>query len=508
MNMPEMEKAAEAAAPAAVADDDRASLLAQLKEKIDVGTDFKERDKNEQQGVLDSIASLMGFLKSSGTARMVAEDSLSTIRTAQQQIDEIISAQVNAILHAPEFQQLEGTWRGLKYLVDKSPELDNLKILVLDASKQEVQQSFKIASGENIVHNPLFAKFYSQALDTYGANPYGCIVADYQFDHSGPDVDTLKGLAQIGAASLAPVITAASPKLLNIGSWSDAANLKEYTARMTDDRHMEWQDLRKQEDARYLGVTLGRFLARRPYGQKGDPVHGFNFEEEIAGPGAENFVWCNTAHAMAVNVCKSFRDSGWAASIIGPESGGTVESLPTFKFEAPGVPGENVCPTEVSLTTTQERMLCDEGLIPLVYKVGENQGCFFGAPSVQKPQSYRDADANQSAQLSMELPYIFAVSRFAQAVKKMALHYVGSAKTAPEIKRDLEKYFNDYVTQNPAVATEADKAKRPLASFAVDCDPDPRSPGYFNLKIRMQPLVKLKGMSARLELVSRIAKKA
>jgi len=503
--MSEMTKPESAAPSAAPVDDERAAFRQALVDKIHVGTDFKERSPKERDEVLDDIQALLDFLKSDGTKSMIAEDSLTTIRNAQHRIDQIVGAQVNAILHAQEFQELEGTWRGLEYLVDNAGQIDNLKILVLDASKQELQQAFKIHNGDNIVYNPLFKKFYSDALDTYGANPYGCIVADYQFDHSGPDVDTMKGLAQIGAASLAPVITSAAPKLLNLGTWADAAKMNEYGPQLDDARHMEWQGLRKQEDARYLGVTMGRFLARRPYSQDASSAV-FSFNEKIDGPGAENFVWCNASLAMATNVAKSFQSSGWAASIVGIDTGGTVAGLPTFVFQAQGGPEESVCPTEVPLNLTQARQLYDEGLIPLVYHATANEGCFFGAPSVQKATVYRDAAANQSAQLSMELPYIFAVSRFMQAVKQMALHYVGSAKNEAEIKTDLEGYLKQYVTVNPAVASDADKAKQPLASFSVDCKPDPRNAGYYQVTVQLQPLIKLKGMTAKFELVAKVAK--
>jgi len=474
-----------------------------------VNLDDLSIDDTRKAQFSDLIGELAQIAKTFGTPSTVSEDLRETIANLRGEIDKRLSTRVNAILHAPAFQKLESTWRGLKYLVDNAPGRDDVKVRVLDVSKDEVAQSFKTAKGERIVANPLYKQFYSLAIDRYGEAPYACIVADYQFDQSGRDIDILRGLASIGAATMAPVLSSASPKIVSedTGSWAAAANLVEYSSLMSDDEHAEWKDLRESDDARYLALTLPRVLARRPYGKKGEEVKTFAFEEEIKGTGPENFVWSNAAYALAGRILDSFASTGWGANIVGPVAGGTVRGLPTYMYEdvARGVKTP-VCPAEAPLTDAQGRQLCAEGLVPLIYKSSSAEACFFEAPTVQKPKKYGSDKLTKDAQVAADLPSVLSIARFAQAVKKMGVYYCGQSKTATQLTNDLGNYLSKFKNLEPDGGDQQAKAEKPLADFEVICEQDPRNEGYFNVKVRLQLLTKVKGLNTYMYFSSKLNK--
>src|SRR4051812_2895815 len=482
------------AAPATTTVEDAAPIRTWAKGKVSLDDLSMDDARKAQFG--DLIGELAEIAKAYGTPKTVSEDLRETVANLRAELDKRLSTHVNAILHAPAFQKLESTWRGLKYLVDNAPDRDDIKIRVLDVSKDEVAQSFKTAKGDRIVANPIYKNFYSQAIDRYGEAPYATIVADYQFDQSGRDIDVLRGLASLGAAAMAPVLSSASPKIISedTASWAAASNLVEYSSLMSDDEHAEWKDLRDSEDARYLALTLPRFLARRPYGKKGEEVKTFAFEEEIKGTGPENFVWSNTAYALAGRILQSFASSGWGANIVGPIAGGTVSGLPTYMYEdvARGVKTP-VCPAEAPLTDTQGRQLCAEGLVPLIYKSSSAEACFFEAPTVQKPKKYGSDKLTRDAQVAADLPSVLSIARFAQAVKKMGIFYCGRSVTSKQLTTALNEYLAKFKNLEPDGGDEQAKAEKPLADFEVLCEEDPRNQGYFNVKVRLQLLTKVKG---------------
>ena len=497
------------AAPVATTVEDAAPIRSWAIGKVSL--DDLSMDDARKEQFRELIGGLAEIAKTLGTPKTVSENLRETIANLRAEIDKRLSTHVNAIVHAPAFQKLESTWRGLKYLVDNSPDRDDVKIKVLDVSKDEIARSFKTAKGDRIVANPLYKQFYSLAIDRYGEAPYACIVADYQFDQSGRDIDILRGLASIGAATMAPVLSSASPKIISedTNSWASAANLVEYSSLMSDDEHAEWKDLRESEDARYLSLTLPRVLARRPYGKKGDEVKTFAFEEEIKGTGPENFVWSNAAYALAGRILQSFASSGWGANIVGPRAGGTVSGLPTYMYEdvARGVKTP-VCPAEAPLTDTQGRQLCLEGLVPLIYKASSAEACFFEAPTVQKPKKYASEKLTKDAQIAADLPSVLSIARFAQAVKKMGIFYCGKSTTAKKLTTDLTNYLAQFKNLEPDGNDEQAKAEKPLADFEVICEQDPHNEGYFDVKVRLQLLTKVKGLNTHMYFSSKLAKKA
>lgn len=281
---------------------------------------------------------------------IISDDLAQTINAYVAEIDRKISEQLNLILHAPQFQALEGAWRGLHYLVSNTESDTQLKIRVLNVSKRELAKNLKRFKGTAWDQSPVFKKIYEAEYGQLGGEPYGCLIGDYHFDHSPQDVDTLRGISQIAAASHAPFIAAAGPGLMGMESWSELSNPRDLAKIFSTPDYAAWRSLRQSEDAKYLALAMPRTLARLPYGVKTDPVEAFDFEEDTQGADSSCYTWQNAAYAMAVNINRSFKQYGWCTRIRGVESGGAVEGLPTHTFPADDGGVDMKCPTEVAIT--------------------------------------------------------------------------------------------------------------------------------------------------------------
>ena len=294
-----------------------------------------------------------------------------------------------------------------------------------------------------------------------GGTPYGCLLGDYYFDHSAPDVEILGGMAQIAAAAHAPFISAAAPSLLGMESWQDLSNPRDLTKIFGTPAYAPWRSLRDSEDARYLGLTMPRFLSRLPYGAKTNPVEDFDFEEDVEGADHNKYVWSNAAYAMGTNITRSFKLYGWCARIRGAESGGMVEGLPCHTFPTDDGGVDMKCPTEIGITDRREAELAKNGFMPLSHYKNTDYAVFMGAQSLQKPTVYDSADATANANLSARLPYMFATCRFAHYLKCMVRDKIGSFKERADMEEWLNKWIKQYVTENPS-ATEEQKVSVPF----------------------------------------------
>ncbi|HET9958659.1 MAG TPA: type VI secretion system contractile sheath large subunit, partial [Polyangiaceae bacterium] len=371
--------------------------------------EFKPQSDRAREEVESAVMTLARQALSS-TATF-SSDAVMSIQAIIAELDRKLTEQVNEILHHKDFQALEGSWRGLHHLVNNSETDSMLKIRVMNVSKKDVHKTLKRFKGAAWDQSPLFKKLYEEEYGQLGGEPYACLVSDYYFDHSPQDVETLGELAKIGAACHAPVITAANHTLFQMESWQELGNPRDLAKIFSTPEYAAWRSLRESEDARYIGMCLPRFLARRPYGAKSDPVEEFDFEEDTNGPDATKYTWANSAYAMAVNINRSYKLYGWCSRIRGIESGGAVEGLPTHTFPTDDGGVDMTCPTEIGISDRREAELAKSGFMPLVHKKNTDFAAFIGAQSLQKPAQYDDPDASANAQLSARLPYLFATSR-------------------------------------------------------------------------------------------------
>lgn len=458
-----------------------------------------DRMREDVQSAVDALAK-----QALANTELVSSDAIESIRAMLAEIDKKLSAQVNEILHHEEFQRLEGSWRGLHYLVNNTETDTQLKIQFMSITKKELHKTLKRFRGANWDQSPIFKKLYEQEYGSLGGEPYGCLVADYQFDHGPTDVEALHELAKTAAAAHAPVITSAAPSLFQMESFSELANPRDVASIFSTPEYAAWRSLRESEESRYIGIAMPRFLARRPYGAKSEPVDEFDFEEEAHGPDAENYTWSNAAYAMAANITRSFKQYGWCSRIRGVESGGAVQGLPTHTFPTEDGGVDMTCPTEIAMTDRREAELAKAGFMPLVHKKNTDVAAFIGAQSLHKPTEYDDPDATANAALAARLPYLFATSRFAHYLKCIARDKVGSFKGPKEMQTFLQQWLLKYVEGDPAHASEASKARKPLAAAEVTIEEDEANPGYYRSNFYLKPHYQLEGLTVSLRLVSKL----
>lgn len=435
---------------------------------------------------------------------LVSDDVAKTIGSIIAEIDKKLTDQINQIIHHPDYQKLEGAWRGLHYLVNNTETDEMLKIRVMNISKKDLHKTLRRYKGSAWDQSPIFKKLYEEEYGAFGGEPYGCIVGDYFVDNSPPDVELLEEISKIAAAIHAPFITGASPATFDMDSWQELSNPRDLSGIFGTPDYAAWRALRDSEDSRYLGLTLPRFLSRLPYGAKSDPVEEFDFEEETAGADSSKYCWANSAYAMAVNVNRSFKEYGWCSNIRGIESGGAVEGLPTHTFPTDDGGVDMKCPTEISISDRREAELAKSGFMPLIHKKNSNLAAFIGAQSLQKPAQYDDPDATANANLAARLPYLFATCRFAHYLKCIVRDKIGSFKERDDMQKWLQKWIMQYVHGDPAHATEKEKAKKPLAAAEVIVEDVEGNPGYYTSQFFLRPHYQLEGLTVSLRLVAKL----
>lgn len=391
------------------------------------------------------------------------------------------------------------------YLVTNTETDEMLKIRVLNISKKTLYNSLKIYDSSNLDQSLLFKKVYEEEYGQFGGEPYGCLIGDYYFDLSPDDINLLGKIARIAATAHAPFITAASPQIMNMDTWQELSDPRDMSNFFQAPEYATWESLRGSEDSRYIGLTMPRFLARLPYGDKTHPIEAFAFEEDIESTDHSKYVWANSAYAMGVNINKAFKLYGWCARIRGVESGGAVEGLSIHSFPTDDGGVDMKCPTEIAISDRREAALARNGFIPLVHKKNSDSAVFIGAQSLHKPKEYDDPDATANANLTARLPYLFAVSRFAHYLKVIVRDTVGSFKERKDLEEWLNMWINNnYVNPNIATSSEIDRARKPLASAIVTIMEVEGDPGYDNAEFFLRPYYQLEGMTAPIKLVSKL----
>ena len=435
---------------------------------------------------------------------LILDDAVNSINAIIAEIDLKLTEQVNHVLHHPDFQQLEGSWRGLHHLVNNTETDEMLKIRFMSISKKELGKTIKRYKGTAWDQSPLFKKIYEEEYGQLGGEPYGCLIGDYSFSHAAPDVEILQGMAQIAAGAHAPFIAGADPACMQMDSWQELANPRDLTKIFSTPEYAAWRSLREAEDSRYLGLAMPRFLARLPYGAKDDPVEEFDFEEDTDGADSSRFTWANSAYTMGVNINRAFKEYGWCSRIRGVESGGAVDGLPVHSFPSDDGGVDMKCPTEIAISDRREAELANNGFMPLIHKKNSDFAAFIGAQSLQKPAEYEDPDATANANLAARLPYLFASCRFAHYLKCIVRDKVGSFKERADMERWLNDWILQYVDGDPANSSEDVKARKPLSAAEVVVEEVEGNPGYYTSKFYLRPHYQLEGLTVSLRLVSKL----
>ena len=473
------------------------SLLDKIVESGRLGRDAaaKERGKDLVKNFVTEV------LKGTVT---IAADTEAMINARIAQIDDLISTQLNEVMHHPDFQKLEGTWRGLKYLLNNTETGEKLKIKVFNVSKKDLLKDLQKAP--EFDQSALFKKVYEEEYGVFGGTPFGALVGDYYFDKSGQDMELLEKISNVAAAAHAPFMSSASHDLFNLTSFTELDQPRDLAKIFDTTEYAKWKAFRASEDSRYVALGAPRVLVREPYGSGTVPIEAFNYEERVDGTDHSAYLWGNGAYALAANVNKAFAAYGWCASIRGVESGGLVEGLPVHNFRTEA--GELVmkCPTEVQVTDRREKELADLGFAALVHQKGTANAAFFSVQSCQKPKVYDTPQATASARLSAQLPYIFATSRFAHYLKVMMRDKIGGYTSRAQIDSFLNRWIQNYVTGEDAAASI--KAQRPLAEARIDVVEVPGKPGAYRAVAFLRPHFQLDELGVAMRLVAELPQPA
>ena len=466
--------------------------------------EFRPRTDRVQEEVEAAVRTLAEYVLQH--ANVVSTDAIRTIEAIRAALDRKLTEQLNQILHHPAFQELEGAWRGLHHLVNNTETDEMLKIRVMNISKKELGHTLRRYKGVRWDQSPIFKKIYGEEYDQMGGEPFGCLVLDYYFDHSAPDVELLGEMAKIAAASHAPVITGAAPSVMQMQSWTELSGPDDLSRIFTTLKaeYAAWNALRQAEDSRFIGLAMPRFLARLPYGAKTDPVDAFDFEEDAEGANGDKYCWANSAYAMASNINRSFKLFGWCSRIRGVEAGGAVEGLPVHSFPTDDGGVDMKCPTEIAIGHRREAELAKLGFMPLCHRKNSDFAAFIGAQSLQQPEEYDKPEATANANLAARLPYLFASCRFAHYLKQLAYDKIGSFKERDDMQQWLQDWIMQYVLGNPESAPEQRRAEKPLREASVVVEEVEGNPGYYTSKFYLRPHYQLEGLNVTLSLVARL----
>ena len=433
---------------------------------------------------------------------VVSENLNLTLDARVAELDRIISEQLSAVMHAPEFQQLESSWRGLHYLCQQTSTGTMLKVKVLNAPKKDLVRDFK--SAIDFDQSALFKKVYEEEFGTFGGAPFGALIGDYYIGRQPEDMYFIEQMSHVAAAAHAPFISAASEDMFGLESYADLGKPRDLAKVFDTVEYAKWKSFRDGEDSRYVGLTMPRFLGRLPYNPKdGTTVEGFNFVEEVEASDHGKYLWCNTAYAMGARLTRAFEEYGWCAAIRGVEGGGLVEDLPTHTFRTDDGEVALKCPTEIAITDRREKELSDLGFIPLVHCKNTDYAAFFGAQSAQKAKKYDSDAANANAILSTQLQYIFAVSRIAHYLKAMMREKIGSFASSGNVEEFLNRWIAQYVLLDDNATQEA-KAQYPLREASIQVSEVPGKPGVYRAVAFVRPHFQLDELSVSLRLVAEL----
>ncbi len=433
-----------------------------------------------------------------------------TFNKAISAIDEQLSKQLAAIMQHPDFQKLEGSWRGLHYLVMNSETGSTLKLRMLNVSKKDLHRD--LSKAVEFDQSQLFKKIYENEFGSPGGEPYGALIGDYEFTNHPEDVELLSLVSNVAASAFAPFISAASPSLFGLGSFNELSKPRDLEKIFESVEYAKWKSFRDSEDSRFVTLAMPRVLSRLPYGSATKPIDEFNYEEaprDASGATKslkpEQFTWMNAAYVLGARLTDSFAKNGWCTAIRGAEGGGKVENLPSYTFTSDDGDPDMQCPTEIGITDRREAELSKLGFLPLCHYKSTDYAVFFGAQTAQKPKKYDKPEATANAAISARLPYMMASSRFAHYLKVMARDKIGSFMEVSDCEAWLNKWIINYVNGNKDASADM-KAKFPLAEASVSVKEVPGQPGVYNAVAWMRPWLQMEELSASMRMVARIPK--
>ena len=417
------------------------------------------------------------------------------------EIDQILTDQLNAIMHHPDFQALESSWIGLRDMVFGTETSTTLKLRLMNVTKKELLKDLETAVDHDM--SVLFKKVYEEEYGTFGGNPYSLLIGDYYFGRHPQDMALLQRISKVAAAAHTPFITAVAPTMFDMTSFTDLGVPRDLSKIFESAELTTWRSFRDSEDSRYVSMVLPRYAARLPYGAKTKPVDSFNFEEDVDGRDHSKYLWGNSCYQLGLRITDAFAKYNWTTAIRGVEGGGKVSGLTAHTFKTDDGDVVLKCPTEVTITDRREKELNDLGFISIVNSKGSDFAAFFGGQTTNKPRVYNLDTANANAALSSRLPYVLAASRFAHYLKVIMRDKIGSFQTKDSVESYLNTWLSQYVLLD-ANATQGEKARFPLAEGRVDVVEVPGRPGAYQATVFLRPHFQMEELTPSIRLVAEL----
>jgi type VI secretion system protein ImpC len=431
-----------------------------------------------------------------------------TIDRAIAALDAKLSSQLNEIMHNPRFLQLEGTWRGLNYLVMNSETGTSLKLRVLNLPKRELLRD--LTRAVEFDQSQLFKQIYENEFGTPGGEPYGALIGDYEWTSHPDDMEALRLISNVAAGAFAPFISGAGAGMFGFKDWTELSKPRDLAKIFDTIEYAKWRSFRDSEDSRFVNLVLPRVVARLPYGAATKPIDEFNYEEapsDAAGAARpmdhQQYCWMNAAYVMGSRLTDTFAKTGFCTAIRGAEGGGKVENLPFHVFTSDDGDLDAKCPSEIGITDRREYELSNLGFLPLCHYKNTDYAVFFGAQSTQKAKKYDRPEATSNAAISARLPYLMATSRFAHYLKVMARDKIGSFMEAEDCERWLNRWIQNYVNSNESAGQEM-KARFPLREARIEVKEIPGRPGAYNAIAYMRPWLQMEELTTSMRMVARI----
>lgn len=465
---------------------------------------FKNAEALAESKTNERIGAALSFFIESVMQSSQTVDKIDKVLLDNQiaEIDRKISSQLDEILHHEKFQKMESAWRSLKFVVDRTDFKKNVKLDILDISKDELAEDFEDAP--ETIQSGLYKHVYTEEYDTPGGEPYTSMISNFEFNSSSPDVALLQEVSKVAASCHCPFLGAATPKFFGKDSVHDLPKIEDLHNYMERSEFLRWNAFRNTEDSRYVGLTLPRFMLRLPYGPDTQPVKEFNYTESVTGEDHDKYLWGNASFSFATNMVRSFVENGWCVQIRGPEAGGKVEDLPIHLFDV-GKGKQMKIPTEILIPETREFEFAQEGFIPLSFYKNRDYACFFSANSTQKPAEYDDPVITANMRINSRLPYIYLVSRIAHYLKVIQRENIGTTKSKLVLQDELNNWIKGLVTEMNDPGPEL-IATHPLKAAEVTVNEILDNPGFFSVGLSVMPHFQIEGIDINLSLVSQMPK--
>jgi type VI secretion system protein ImpC len=435
-----------------------------------------------------------------------------TFNRAIAALDEKISEQLNEVMHHPRFLKLEGSWRGLHYLVDKSETGTSLKLRMIQLSKKELHRD--LTKAVEFDQSQLFKKIYESEFGLPGGEPYGALIGDYEWTAHPEDIESLAQMSSVAAAGFAPFVSGVGAGMFGFKDWTELSKPRDLAKIFETQEYTKWRSFRERDDSRFCSLVMPRTIARLPYGAATKPVEEFGYEEaqfntdgSAKAMNHEHYCWMNAAYVMGARMTDAFAQYGWCTAIRGAEGGGKVTDLPNHVFTSDDGDLDAKCPTEIAITDRREAELSNLGFLPLCHYKNTDYAVFFGAQTVQKPKKYDRPEATANAAISARLPYIMATSRFAHFLKVMARDKIGSFMEASDCEVWLNRWIQNYVNPMEGAGQES-RAKYPLREAQIEVREIPGKPGSYNAVAHLRPWLQMEELTTSMRMVARIPQKS